>query len=153
MKRLTSLLMLFLLLGMATWAWAGPREEVAQAIRQWIQAQREGNSEAMAALYADDAVFFSGHIPFRVDGKEAIRRHWAAFFKEFPTRRSTVNQLSRKIYGDSTAVSALYSVSTLVDRNGKVHTDNLRYTATRVKVGGKWLVVSTHVSHLPDVSH
>ena len=69
MKRLTSLLVLFVLLGMAPAAWAGPREEVAQSIRQWLQAHREGNAEALAALYADDAVFFSAHIPFRVDGK------------------------------------------------------------------------------------
>ena len=149
MKRLTSLLVLFVLLGMAPAAWAGPREEVAQSIRQWLQAHREGNAEALAALYADDAVFFSAHIPFRVDGKGAIRRHWAAYFKEFPTRRGAVHQLSRKIYGDSTAVSALYSVSTLVDRKGRTKTLHLRYTATRVKLGGKWLVVSTHVSRLP----
>ncbi len=43
MKRLTSLFVLFLLLGMASAAWAGPREEVTQAVRGFVKAWNQGD--------------------------------------------------------------------------------------------------------------
>ena len=78
-----------------------------------------------------------------------MTRLFVQFWKEFPTHRTTVHDISLKIYGDSTAVSSLYVVSTLVDRKGRSRTLHLRLSRTHAKIGGKWLIVSYHVSRLP----
>jgi ketosteroid isomerase-like protein len=86
MRRLTWVLFLFLIFGVAPAVWAGPAEEAAQMAEQWMKAFHEGNVEALSALYAPDAMYYSSLSPFRVEGREAIRTLFAGVFRAFPTR-------------------------------------------------------------------
>lgn len=69
MKRLSCLAVLM--------AWAGAEEEVAQARQQAVQAFQEGNLEAFMPTWADNAVYTAPTVPFRLDGKAAIRDYFA----------------------------------------------------------------------------
>lgn len=149
MKRLTSLLLVVLLFGMAQGVWAEPREEVIRVWRQWFQVFNEGNLEALVALYTDDAHFFPALAPFRVEGKEAIRGAFARTFEAFPTHRAVPSHESFRVYGDAVVASTAYGTLTLVDRKGEARILYLRVTRTYVKQGGKWLLATHHVSRLP----
>jgi uncharacterized protein (TIGR02246 family) len=151
MKKLfTFALMVLLLVGIASAAWAGAAEEIAEAVQQRIHAFTEGNLEAWMAWYTDDAVVTTSTSPFRIEGKEALRTYYVGFFQAYPTRRVMSRQQSIRVYnGDTTAVTNAYFHVTLVDRNGQANTLYLRSSNTFVKQGGRWLVADAHTSRLP----
>ena len=151
MKKLfTFSLMVLLLVGVASAAWAGAAEEIAEAVQQRIHAFTEGNLEAWMAWYTDDAVVTNSTGPFRIEGKEALRTYYVGFFQAYPTRRvMSRHQLIRVYNGDTTAVTNAYLHITLVDRNGQANTLYLRSSFTFVKQGGRWLVADAHTSRLP----
>jgi len=141
-------LVVFSLLGIASAAWAGAHEEVAQIRQQWLQTFHEGNAEALAGLYGDEAHFTPATTPFRVEGRAAVRAQLAGFMGAFPTRRLALRQISLRVYGD-TAVENGYFDMTVVDRAGKVTMLHGRYTTVSVKAGTRREIVETHVSLLP----
>ncbi len=139
-----------MLVGATSATWAGPAEEIAEIERQQAQAFSQGDLDAWLAAVADDAVLTSSVVPFRIEGKEAIRAHYAGFFQVYPTRRLINRQRSIRFYNDDTAaVTNAYLHLTAVDRNGQANTFYLRSSITWVKQGGRWLVVDAHVSRLP----
>jgi uncharacterized protein (TIGR02246 family) len=150
MRLLTYSLVALLLLGIAPAAWAGAAEELAEIGRQRSQAFVEGNLEAWMSWYADDAVVTSSLVPFRTEGKDAIRTYYAGLFQAYPTRRAASRQPATRVYnGDTTAVMNAYLQATLVDRNGQTNTLCLRQSVTWVKQDGRWLIVDAHTSRLP----
>ncbi len=150
MKRLSCLVWLLLLFGISRGAWAGAAEEIAELGRQRAQAFSEGDLDAWMAAYADDAVFTSSLVPFRIEGKDAIRAHYAGLFRTYPTRRAVTRQPSTRVYNnDTTAVTNGYVHVTYVDRNGRVITLYVRSSATWVKLGDQWRIVDAHGSRLP----
>ena len=149
MRRLVCLSVLFLLFGIASVAWAGAEEEIAQVRQQRLQAFNGGNLEAFMATWADNGVVTTALAPFRIEGKEAIQAYYAGLFETFPTRRFVPRQISVRIYGDTTAVTNQYYTLTLVDRAGKVGTSHGRFSNTYVRLGGRWLVVDQHTSPIP----
>jgi uncharacterized protein (TIGR02246 family) len=149
MKRLRFLFVLLILFGISQAAWAGAKEEVAQAAQEWRQAFLAGNAEALGALYAEDAQAIPALTPFRLDGRAAIQALWAGFFQAFPTRGVVLRQVSIQTYGDVVGVETGYYQTMAVDRAGKVTNFLGRYSVTRVKQGGRWLIVEGHLSSLP----
>ncbi|MFQ5947068.1 MAG: SgcJ/EcaC family oxidoreductase [Anaerolineae bacterium] len=149
MKRLTCLFALFLLVGIAPGAWAGAKEEIEQADRQFIQAFNEGNAEAVGTFYAEDAHLTPIVSPFRVEGREAIQVLYAGFFRAFPVHRVVIRQPSIRVYNGTTAVTSAYYTLTLINKAGKARRVHARASLTRVKLGGRWLIVNHHSSRLP----
>ena len=143
-------LVVLLLVGIAPATWAGSAEEIAEIVQQRTHAFSEGNLDAWMAGYADNAVVTSSLVPFRIEGKEALRAYYAGLFQTYPTRRVANRQWSIRVYnGDTTAVTNAYLHGTLVDRNGQTNALYLRGSTTWVKQGGRWLIVDAHVSRLP----
>lgn len=138
-----------LLFGMASWALAGPEEELAQARQQRLQAFNAGNLEAYIATWADNAAYTPPSAPFRVEGKEAIRAYFAGLLETFPTHPFVGRQSITRFYHGTTAVVDQYYTITLVDRTGKGTTRHGRQSQTWVKLGDRWLVVDQHNSLLP----
>lgn len=149
MKRMTWFLVLLLLLGMAPAAWAGPAEEIAEIGRQRAQAFVEGNLDAWTAAVADNAVFTSALRPFRIEGKEAIRAHFADLFGRYPTRSFAVRQPLTRVYGDNVVVTNGYVHVKWVERNGQVTDLYSRVSQTWVKIAGQWRIVDQHISRPP----
>lgn len=150
MKRLLALLLVVLLFGVASAAWAGAKEEVEQAMEQTERAWMAPSPDALIAQFAEDAVYISPTSPFRVEGRKEIGAGLAGTFKAFPTRNLVHRQQSVRIYGDNVAVVDLYWSITLVSAKGDVRTLHGRASQTRVKMGGQWLIVSFHGSLLPQ---
>jgi uncharacterized protein (TIGR02246 family) len=148
MRRLACGMFFFLLLGGAPAAWAGPAEEAAQILHQWVQAYHQGNAEAVGGLYAPDAVFISALSPFRVEGRDAIRAAYAGGFRTFPTRVLVHRQVSTRAYG-GTAVTDTYWSLTVVDAKGNARTYHGRGTIVSEEVQGQRVIVSHHHSLLP----
>lgn len=150
MKRLMWVFVLLMVFGMAPAAWAGPAEEIAEIGRERAKAYREGNLDALIAAYADNAVLISARVPFRVEGKEAIRGYFAELFERYPTRSFVVRQPSTRVYGnDTVVVQNVYAHLRFVDRTGQVTDRFTRISQTWVKIDGKWRIVDLHVSGLP----
>jgi len=140
---------LLVLLGV-TPAWAGAVDEVAELIAKRAQAFNEGNPDAYAADFADDAVFTSSRAAFRIEGKQAIRAFFAGLFQTFPQRRSVGRQVMSRVYGNDTIVVVNgYADQSWVDKNGQTTTPATRSSTTWAKIGGKWLTVDFHVSKVP----
>jgi uncharacterized protein (TIGR02246 family) len=143
------LAMLFLV-GVAPAAWAGAAEEIAQTVQQRTHAFTEGNLDAWMAGYVDDAAVTASLIPFRIEGKDAIRTYYAGLFQTYPTRRVAFRQRAVRVYnGDTTGVTNAYLHVTLVDRNGQATALYLRQSVMWVKQDGRWLIADAHTSRLP----
>lgn len=150
MKRLTYLFVLFLLLGVAPGASAGPTEEVAEVAGRVGKAYAGGNLEALMANYADNAVLVSARSAFRVEGKEAIQGYFAELFERYPTRSGFSRHVSARVYGNDTVVVRNgYFHLKFVDLTGQVTDLFTRFSQTWVKVADQWQIVDFHVSRVP----
>lgn len=149
MKHFSCLFVLLLLLGLAPAAWAGPAEEIAAIGLERAKAFREGNLEAWMAAVADNAVWTSALRPFRIEGKEAIRAHFADLFERYPTRSFAGRQPLTRVYGDNVVVTNGYTHVKWVERNGQVSDLYIRVSVTWVKIAGQWRIVDQHVSRVP----
>ena len=149
MKRSFATLSTVILLGFAAEVWAGPAEEVAQIAGPRLQAFQEGNLDAYAAAYADNAIIQSSLSPFRIEGKDAIRAYLAELFKIYPQRRVFLRQPSTRVYNDDLVIQNNYIVLDLTDQKGQVAALALRSSVTWAKIGGRWQIVDAHTSRLP----
>jgi uncharacterized protein (TIGR02246 family) len=128
---------------------AGPAEEVAQIAAPRLQALQEGNIEAYMAAFADDAVFQSAFSAFRVEGKRAIRGHFAEVFQMYPRRLVAPRQSVTRVYNEDLVITNSYSTLYLTDRQGKTFVHPVRSSMVWARVGGQWKIVDQHGSQLP----
>ena len=150
MKRSLATLSALVVIGFATVAGAGPAEEVAQIAAPRAQAFEGGNLDAWTEAFANDAVLHAFVSPFRIEGKEAIRAHFAELFRMYPGRRSFVRQPVTRSYNDDLVVQDSYMVVYFTDKNGQTTMSPIRSSTTWAKVGGRWQIVDSHVSRMPS---
>jgi len=123
---------------------------VAEIQQQWVQAFQAGNVEALSALYAEDAHLTPPSIPFRVEGREAIKAAWGGFMRAFPQRQIVFSHPATRVYaGGQVAVAGGYCIASLLDMKGNPVTDFMRNSITLVKVGDRWLIADHHLSDVP----
>lgn len=150
MKRLSYLFMGLLLVGMVPAAWAGTPEEITQLVQEWAKAYNEGKIEVIRAQYADNAHLISPWTSHLLKGKEAVEGGYAGAFKAFPKRTLTLRQQPAiRVFNGSTAVASGDFQVTVTDSKGQASTRSGRYSATYVKLEGKWRIVDQHASFLP----
>jgi uncharacterized protein (TIGR02246 family) len=149
MQRSIATLSALILVGLTAFAWAGPAEEVAQLSAPRGQAFEDGNLDAWMAAFADNAVLQAFMSPYRIEGKEAIRAHYAELFHMYPRRRGFVRQPAVRVYNDDLVVQNAYSVASFTDQRGQTTLSPIRYSVVWAKTGGRWQIVDLHVSRLP----
>jgi uncharacterized protein (TIGR02246 family) len=150
MKPIFYLLALISILGVSSVTWAGPVEEVAQIAQQQAAADATNDVDAFMTPFADDAVVTAFLIPFRVEGKAAIKEQFALLFQTYPTRHGMPRQISRRVYAnDTVVVSNGYGVFYLTDESGDTTAHYIRVSQTWVKIGTEWKIVDQHVSKMP----
>lgn len=130
-------------------AWAGPAEDVAQIAASRGQAFQDGNAEAYAAAFADNAVLQSSFSPFRIEGKEAVKGYFVELFLTYPRRHLFIRQSSTRVYKDDLVIQNGYAALSMLNERGDLKTFDTRYSLTWTKIGGKWQIVDQHVSRLP----
>ena len=128
---------------------AGPAEDVAQIAAPRLQAFEDGNLDAWMAAYADSAVLQAFMFPFRVDGKEAIRGHFAHLFKTYPVRGGFVRHPVTRVYNDDLVIQNSYLLLNWTDQRGQMLEIPIRQSTVWAKLGGRWQIVDQHVSRLP----
>jgi uncharacterized protein (TIGR02246 family) len=134
-------------------AWADPVKEVQALGPDRIKAFMAGDAEKWTAAYADNATFSSQLSPLRLDGKAAIRAYNVDLFNRYPGPRNLqVSQPVIRAYGDNVVVANGYYQLSLTDRGGRVSTYYARYSATWVKIDGRWQLVDQHNATLPSGS-
>lgn len=128
---------------------AGPVEEVAEIATPRLQALHDGNLEAYMAAFADNAVFQSAFSAFRIEGKAAIRAHFAQLFQNYPKRLVFPRQSVTRTYNDDLVISNSYSIFYLTNQQGEVGGHPIRSTVVWAKVDGRWQIVDQHGSQVP----
>lgn len=149
MKCVARLIVFLLVCGMASWAWAGAEEEVAQVFQQFAQAIHESNAEAIGAVFAEEAYWVPALSPFRVESRKAIQALWAGLFKAFPTARITLHHELIRVYDGRFATRSAYFRFSATNPKGESIRFDGRSSSALAKIGGKWLIVNHHTSRLP----
>ena len=149
MKRLTAMVFALLLTGVAATVWAGPAEEVAQIAAPRLQALIDGDADAYVAAFADNAVLHSSFTAFRIEGKDAIRKFFAELIQMYPKRHVFIRQPVTRAYNDDLVVQDSYGVLNWSNEKGEPRTYDTRSNLVWAKVGGRWQIVSQHISRLP----
>ena len=149
MTRLIATLGMLILAGVSAMTWAGPAEEVTQLAAPRGQAFEQGNLDAFTAAFADNAVLQSFLSPFRIEGKDAIRAHYAELFQQYPRRRGFVRQPTMRVYGNDLVVQNAYSAAAFTDQSGRVNAAAIRYSIVWARTDGRWQIVDQHVSRVP----
>jgi len=136
---------------LASHAWAGPVEEVAEIATPRMKALAEGNVDAWTAAYADNAVLQAFSSPLRLEGKEAIKAYFANFFQVLPKRKLLARGSLVRSYGNDLVIQDGHGDYYLTNPQGVVTYVPLRWSVVWSKAGGQWQIVEQHVSRLPSL--
>jgi uncharacterized protein (TIGR02246 family) len=114
----------------------------------WLAAFADGDADAVAACYADDAVMWFPGGPMAT-GRQAIRDGYAHFFSEYSIQDVSTQTLGHETMGDTQAAWGTYAITTVEKASGKVHSVTGRFTDVSRKIDGRWLYVADHPSDDP----
>ena len=122
------------------------RDEIAAATAAWQVAFNSREPRKIAALYADDAVFWGTTATVVATTPAAI----LDYFKDAPNRpnsRVTFLEQHVRVYGDLGSSTGSYTFSDV--RNGVESATAARYSFLFHKRGNSWYIVQHHSSRLP----
>jgi uncharacterized protein (TIGR02246 family) len=134
-------------LSLAHFAWAGPKEDVAAAASRWANALGEDDPEKVLPLYAEDAVLWGTLSPTVRAERAALRDYFVGAFKALPGLKVTFGEQLIRVYGTTAVNTGYYTFSYVKD--GETKTWPARYSFTYVKNGGAWQIVDHHSSGMP----
>lgn len=117
------------------------QEAALQAIRDssksFVTAFGAGDAKAIAGLWTEDAEYIDD-AGQRFVGRDAIEACYAELFKEHPGTSIRVAIDSLRVISDLVAIED----GRVLSESGSEQLGFTQYTATHVKVGGKWLMAS-----------
>jgi uncharacterized protein (TIGR02246 family) len=122
-------------------------EEVRALERAWLDAYENRDAEAMDAIVAEDftITFPDGSIETKPQLMESIRRPRGP---ESPSVEFRTEDVEARVYGDT--VVLIGRVVAEYSRGEETMVDESRYTDTYVKRNGRWQVVASHLSNVPE---
>lgn len=132
---------------LAPFAWAGPKEDVAATASRWAQALGEDDPEKVLPLYADDAVLWGTLSPTVRADRTALRDYFVGAFKALPGLKVTFGEQLIRVYGTTAVNTGYYTFSYVKD--GETKSWPARYSFTYVKNGDIWQIVDHHSSAMP----
>jgi ketosteroid isomerase-like protein len=121
--------------------------EVRGLERQWLDAYEQKNAEAMDRIVADDftITFPNGMIQTKPEIMAMIKAPRRA---TQPRMKFFTEDVQSRAYGDT--VILIGRVVTEYERDGKTVREQSRYTDTYVQLKGRWQVVASHLSNVPE---
>ncbi len=150
MKHWTVALAVAATMSLAAPVWAGPVEEVNEIAAPRVKALAAGDADAWTAAFANDAVLHTIGSPLRLEGREAIRSYFTAWFQLYPKRKLLARAPLSRTYGDSLVIQDGHGDYYLTDQQGKTSYIPIRWSIVWSKVNGQWQIVEQHGSRLPD---
>jgi len=135
------------LVPLASFVWAGPKEEVAGFTSRWAQALGEDDPDKVLPMYADDAVLWGTLSPTVRADRSALRDYFVGAFKALPGLKVTFGEQLIRVYGTTAVNTGYYTFSYVKD--GETKSWPARYSFTYVKNGDSWQIVDHHSSAMP----
>ena len=114
----------------------------------WARAANANDLEAMASLYAPDAVMYPPDGD-EVRGRDAIREHYRGMFTGFTVSDAKFFNTRYETRGDISSGWGRWSITLTPKASGDAVAVQGRFTAVAKKTGGKWLYIADHASTPP----
>jgi uncharacterized protein (TIGR02246 family) len=147
MKRGVFAAMMLGVLVSAAPALASPRDEVKLLFTAWTEALSTGNAEAIAGLYAKDAVLISSLADDPITTPEQRLAYFESIMK-LPKLSVRVNeQYLRLLHDNAAVISGLYTFE--YENNGKPFYLPARFTFVFEVDNDRWVIVDQHSSQMP----
>jgi uncharacterized protein (TIGR02246 family) len=131
-------------------AHAGPKEDAYQVVAKWGKAFTDGDVDAIAKLYAPDALMIgtAGKIVLTKPGQ--IHAYFDGAFKSFDKPRTVALDSSEAIFVDDNVVVIAGFDTVTGTKDGQQITSKGRLTFVVAKRGADWMIVHLHRSPLPQ---
>lgn len=143
-------LALIILAASVSLALAGPKEDARQVVANWSKAFTDGDADAIAKLYAPDALMIGTLGKIVLTKPEEIRKYFEAAFKSIDKpRTANLDSSETLVVDDNTVVIAGFDIITGT-RDGQQITAKGRVTFVVAKRGPDWMIVHLHRSPLPQ---
>lgn len=122
-------------------------DDVRATLLQFDRAFVAGNADELASCFADDAVQLLLHAE-PMEGRPAIRAHWARLFADWDPGAWTAEQPIVEVAGDLAHALSIYA-ETLVKRTGEVRMEVRGRIAffLRREPDGEWRITLVMNSH------
>ncbi|NJP05065.1 MAG: SgcJ/EcaC family oxidoreductase [Chloroflexaceae bacterium] len=120
---------------------------VLAAFEQWLANVSKGDPEVVAAMYAEDAVFFGTVSPYIRTNPEQVKHYFDIFKSQLPNLHAFYAEPKIRIYGDVALNTGYYTF--FHERDGKMQSVPARYTFAYKKVNGEWKIIEHHSSAMP----
>lgn len=131
-------------------AHAGPKEDARQVVSNWSKAFIDGDADAIAKLYAPEALMIGTLGKVVLTKPEDIRKYFEAAFKSLDKpRTANVDSSEALVVDDNTVVIAGFDTITGM-RDGQQITAKGRITFVVARRGRDWMIVHLHRSPLPQ---
>jgi uncharacterized protein (TIGR02246 family) len=128
-------------------AFAGDKEDVAQATRDWAEAMSAHDADRVYALYSPDAVLWGTRAPTLRTTPDKVREYFGILKTVPATYKATLGEQHIRVHGDM-AINTGYYTFSQVDAGKEVLRPS-RFSFVYKKVGGKWLIIDHHSSAVP----
>jgi len=113
-----------------------------------IAALNKGDLDTWATLVHEQAVGFYAFSPFPVEGKAALRQNFQGLLSTTESLTITPLNFQYRVVGD-TGYTWGHVVIAFKPKDGPLRISWARELMTYTKVGGKWQMVTVHVSAIP----
>ena len=114
----------------------GGHAAIHQRLDSYVAAFNEQDAGAVAAFWSADCVSTAENSGQRIEGREALQQHFAAFFKEVPGARLTGQITDTQMVRPDVAVIEGRTTLVVADAEPVVSL----FAATLVKEGNEWLI-------------
>ena len=142
-----SLILSFVLFGIAGTAWAGDKEDVAAATAKWAEVFVLDDPDPILDLYDKEGVLWGTISATRRDDPAALRDYFVKAFKALPGHKVAFGDQLIRVYGNTAINTGYYTFSFM--KEGNPTTLPARYSFVYVKRNGAWKIVDHHSSKMP----
>jgi uncharacterized protein (TIGR02246 family) len=136
------------LLASVSLAHAGPKEDAYQVIEKWTKAFTNADVDAIAKLYAPDALMIGTFGKAVMATPEQIRNYFDVALNTDKPRTAKLNSSEALVVDDNTVVIAGFDAITSV-KDGQPTASTGRVTFVITKRGSDWMIIHLHRSPLP----
>jgi len=123
----------------------GGHEAIHQRLESYVAAFNKQDAVAVAAFWSPDCVSTAEDSGQRIEGREALQQHFAAFFKEAPGARLAGQITAIQLVRPDVAVIEGRTTLAVGDAEPVVSV----FAATLVKDGKEWLISNSREHDLP----
>ena len=148
MRTFLTMVMLMLMSSISL-AGAGPKEDAQQVVSKWSKAFTDGDVDAIARLYAPDALMIGTQGKVVLTKPEQIRQYFDVALNRDKPRTARLDSSEALVIDENTVLIAGFDTITSTKDGQQVVTKG-RVTFVVARRGSDWMIVHLHRSPLPQ---